>query len=55
MVAGASFSLRSGGALYISEFYIWVMVVVVVLGGAVNLAFFFTYKVFLGGSLYDRP
>ena len=35
-----SFSLRSGGALYISELYIWMMVVVVVLGGAVNLACF---------------
>ena len=34
------FSLRSGGALYISELYIWVMVVVVVVGGAVNLVFF---------------
>ena len=37
---GGSFSLRSGGALYISELYTWVMVVVVVLGGVVNLAFF---------------
>ena len=36
--------------MYISELYISVMVVVVVLGGVVNLAFFLTFKVFGWGE-----
>ena len=45
LTALAKCSLRKhGGALYISELYIWVMVVVVVLGGAVDLPFFDMYS-----------